>query len=738
MSLFLGWKRGQSRICVVAAVLWLACCASFLTPTAASALDGNPEGEIAWAESWVGQSQFQGPDGSWKPSLGWCSRFVANTYGASTAGGDAIDLWHDAQANGTAQTSSWTEAPRGSLIFWDYWEGGTQYGHVAVYVGNGQHVDAGESVVKKHNCSYHANYLGWAPPPGSWPGRSDPDVAPTVSWTSPANAETVRSNTVQLRANASNAARVDFSAYYATDPSNANTAGWHSIGSDTNGADGWGVDWDASQVPDQGNADWGTINLAATAVNGSGQSVAAYRRIGLDRRYAWQFLGQAASRDLVGVSPGECVTVTLTAKNTGTQAWSQEGPNPMHVAASWPSDRLSDFSGSGWVGAGSRAARLPVPAVVSGGQTTFSWPMYIPAQPGEHREHFSLVAEGVTWLNDPGVNYYMAVNGDYSWQFVGQAADRDLDDITPGERFYITLTAKNTGDTIWFKGGPAPIHVAGTSPQDRSSVFADATWISASRATGLPVDRVDPGQTVTFRVRCTAPAAMGVYQEHLSLVAENIKWMNDPDASYHITVKAPATLALTAPSTVAYATATTLSGTLKSATGAALSNRSVSVQYSREASSWATAKALLTNDSGAFSTSVALSRTTRYRIHFAGDAGYASCTSATRTVAPRVYLTTPSAPSSVTRRHAFTVTGKLKPRHARGTRPVKLYCYRYQSGHWMLRKKVSAKVGNYSSYSKYSASVSLPYRGRWRIKAYHAADSLNAKTWSGVRGVRVR
>jgi hypothetical protein len=37
-----------------------------------------------------------------------------------------------------------------------------------------------------------------------------------------------------------------------------------------------------------------------------------------------------------------------------------------------------------------------------------------------------------------------------------------------------------------------------------------------------------------------------------------------------------------------------------------------------------------------------------------------------------------------------------------------------------------------------TAKVSLPYAGKWRIRAYHAADSKNAATYSGYRYLSVR
>jgi hypothetical protein len=41
-------------------------------------------------------------------------------------------------------------------------------------------------------------------------------------------------------------------------------------------------------------------------------------------------------------------------------------------------------------------------------------------------------------------------------------------------------------------------------------------------------------------------------------------------------------------------------------------------------------------------------------------------------------------------------------------------------------------------YTKYSAKLSLPYTGKWRIRAYHAPDSKYAPTYSSYRYVTVK
>ena len=79
---------------------------------------------------------------------------------------------------------------------------------------------------------------------------------------------------------------------------------------------------------------------------------------------------------------------------------------------------------------------------------------------------------------------------------------------------------------------------------------------------------------------------------------------------------------------------------------------------------------------------------------------------------------TPSTPSAVRYGRSFTTFGYIK-RHTSGTYPVTLQFYRYQSGHRVLRKSITAKASNILTFSKYSRSTYVPYSGKWRVRARH-------------------
>jgi photosystem II stability/assembly factor-like uncharacterized protein len=196
--------------------------------------------------------------------------------------------------------------------------------------------------------------------------------------------------------------------------------------------------------------------------------------------------------------------------------------------------------------------------------------------------------------------------------------------------------------------------------------------------------------------------------------------------------------------TIGYGAKTTVSGTL---TDSAMGVRGCGVvlQSSSDGKTFTnTGSPHTTGAGGAFKFTVAPTTKTYYRVSFAGSGNYyVASASATICLTPRVYLSTPTAPATAYRSRTFTSVTYLKPLHRAATYPAKLQCYRNEKQRsgtykWVLRKTVAAKAVDYSTYTKVTAKVSLPYAGKWRIRAYHAADSKNAATYSGYRYLSVR
>lgn len=132
--------------------------------------------------------------------------------------------------------------------------------------------------------------------------------------------------------------------------------------------------------------------------------------------YNWEFAGQAAYADatkttpvdLTNMSPGQTVYLVLAARNNGNATWYQSGSYPVRISTTNPRDRLSGFCHTTWLSC-NRPTAAQQNDVVPGQTTTFEFYYTAPPLPGPHKEHFSLVAEQITWLNDPGVYFYTVI-----------------------------------------------------------------------------------------------------------------------------------------------------------------------------------------------------------------------------------------------------------------------------------------------------------------------------------------
>lgn len=111
---------------------------------------------------------------------------------------------------------------------------------------------------------------------------------------------------------------------------------------------------------------------------------------------------------------------------------------------------------------------------------------------------------------------------------------------------------------------------------------------------------------------------------------------------------------------------------------------------------------------------------------------------AIQAVKTRAALSKPAAPLSVRRRAGFTVSGAVSPAHAVGTSLVTLRFYRYESGHYVLRKTVAAKAASSAAgRSTYAVRTSLSSRGKWRVRAVHA-DASHLTSYSSYRYIIVK
>lgn len=295
-------------------------------------------------------------------------------------------------------------------------------------------------------------------------------------------------------------------------------------------------------------------------------------------------------------------------------------------------------------------------------------------------------------------------------------------------------------DTMGFHEFNPAIH------DGRVAYSASSTWDGAEelwlydRFNGLK-------KQVTFRAEPQRMPALFdrylVYEDHTETRASG---EDDDETVPHlwlVEINRPKITIMSAPKTVSYGKKAQLVGNLATSGGADMPGATVKLQYSKDKYSWSTGDTTITNGMGDFTLYSPALKSARYlRILYAGDGTFASAVSSNLLVKPKLYFS--SAPKFTTYSHrygsTYRVWGYFKPEHSSGSKQIKVKAYKKKSdGEYHYVKTFYTKVSNSStsSYSKYKGYVKLTSRGKWRLRAYHAADSKNAKSYSSYRYVRV-
>lgn len=126
------------------------------------------------------------------------------------------------------------------------------------------------------------------------------------------------------------------------------------------------------------------------------------------KSFAWQPLWHTHSTGTANIPRNTEFTLTVKAKNTGTMPWRKSEGFPVRLATVAPQDRGSGLFHSSWL-RDTRPAALQEEVVMPGQEGTFTFTARAPSTPGARIERFSLVAEGITWFNDPGFSIYVNV-----------------------------------------------------------------------------------------------------------------------------------------------------------------------------------------------------------------------------------------------------------------------------------------------------------------------------------------
>ncbi|MFZ2835776.1 MAG: NBR1-Ig-like domain-containing protein [Candidatus Saccharimonadales bacterium] len=230
----------------------------------------------------------------------------------------------------------------------------------------------------------------------------------------------------------------------------------------------------------------------------------------------------------VALAPGQKVYMRIQAKNTGNQTWQRSS---MKLATTNSRDRSSPFQSDDWLSS-NRVAYMLQQEVKPGEVATFEASFKAPQKQATHKEYFSLIAEGIAWLNDPGL--YIPVSVQPAREFLlyadptqtKQLNSADLSTYTGTTLYGKVRIINNTGTTL-----PGTTKLATTNPNDRQSAFQDSSWSSSNRIASLNRSLLH-GEAGWFNFTITAPEVVGTYQELFGMVIDGTdgRWVESNTA----------------------------------------------------------------------------------------------------------------------------------------------------------------------------------------------------------------
>jgi lipoprotein-anchoring transpeptidase ErfK/SrfK len=150
------------------------------------------------------------------------------------------------------------------------------------------------------------------------------------------------------------------------------------------------------------------------------------------------------------------------------------------------------------------------------------------------------VSQGNTTSNNVNQNISLSKIKEpvYSYELVDKSPDLK---ININQIATISLKIRNNGNITLYSGGSNPLYLATSHPEDRESIFFNdglRGWISANRIK-MVQRNIDPEGMADFTFQIKAPAKPGIYREFFTPVLEKIKWLDDSNIYWDITVIDP-------------------------------------------------------------------------------------------------------------------------------------------------------------------------------------------------------
>lgn len=113
--------------------------------------------------------------------------------------------------------------------------------------------------------------------------------------------------------------------------------------------------------------------------------------------------------------------------------------------------------------------------------------------------------------------------GQYEAKYITESDFLTLESGETGTSYFV---AQNVGAATWTND---IVRLGTSNPRDRTSAFANSSWVYPWRPTPLDQAFVKPGETGRFTFTMTAPtvSAMTVYDEYFAPVADGVAWMEN-------------------------------------------------------------------------------------------------------------------------------------------------------------------------------------------------------------------
>ena len=235
--------------------------------------------------------------------------------------------------------------------------------------------------------------------------------------------------------------------------------------------------------------------------------------------------------------PNEEATSTITIKNTGASTWYADGSvpagkNAMRLALkNYQQTGYADWFDPAWLGTRNQIRMTPA-TVAPGENATYTFKLRGPYVKHFEKLHFVPVLNGVTFLSD--INMFTFVGTPTpSSSYAYVSALNAPSTMAAGTTANVSLTLKNTGNTVWRNGTSLPgaftTRLIMKNPAYRTSRFynsTDASWLSSAQV-AMTTAVVRPGENATFAFTWKAPTVPSTYQEQFAPAIDGYELMPD-------------------------------------------------------------------------------------------------------------------------------------------------------------------------------------------------------------------